>query len=289
MSVAAWIKKNTTSLASKTVAVSGATGGIGQALCRHLAALCATLILLDRNEKKSRALGEALQSEFPALSVEYLRVDLCEMDTVKEAADALEKRGLDYLVLNAGAYAVPRFTTHGGHDHVFQINFLAPYYLARRLLPTLRARGGRVVAVGSIAHNYSEADRDDVEFLARRRASLVYGNAKRHLMYALAKEARNGGVAIVHPGITQTNITAHYPKPIWLLIKYPMRLIFMSPRKAALCVLRGLFDECGEGEWIGPRVFDVWGYPKKKRLSTAEAAERAWIEENAEKLYLSLR
>ena len=288
MTVATWIKRNTTTLAGKTVAVSGATGGIGQALCRHLAALGADLIFLDRNEKRSRALGAALQGEFPSLSVDYIRVDLTDMDTVKAAADLLEKRPLDYLILNAGAYAVPRFTTHGGHDNVFQINFLAPYYLARRLLPKLRARGGRVVAVGSIAHNYSKTDEADVEFCTRTRASLVYGNAKRHLMYALSQQAKDGGVSIVHPGITQTNITAHYPKPIWLLIKWPMRVIFMSPRKAALCVLRGIFDGCGEGEWIGPRVFDVWGFPKKKRLATADATERALIEDNAEALYQAL-
>jgi hypothetical protein len=145
-----------------------------------------------------------------------------------------------------------------------------------------------VVAVGSIAHNYSKTDAADVEFCTRTRASLVYGNAKRHLMYALSQQAKDGGVSIVHPGITQTNITAHYPKPIWLLIKWPMRVIFMSPRKAALCVLRGIFDGCGEGEWIGPRVFDVWGFPKKKRLTTAAAAERAFIEDNAEALYQAL-
>lgn len=288
MTVASWIKKNTTSLSGKTVAVSGATGGIGRELCRHLASLGAALILLDRNEKKSRALGEALKGEFPLLSVDYIRVDMTEMDTVKTAADALEKRALDYLILNAGAYAVPRFTTHGGYDNVFQINFLAPYYLARRLLPTLRARGGRVVAVGSIAHTYSKVDMTDVDFRTRTRASLVYGNAKRHLMYALSREAKDGGISIVHPGITQTNITAHYPKPIWLLIKYPMRVIFMSPKKAALSVLYGIFEECGEGEWIGPRVFDVWGYPAKRKLSSANARERALIEENAEKLYKSL-
>lgn len=285
MSITRWLQKNTTSLAGKTVAVSGATGGIGQELCRHLAALGASLILLDRNTEKSKALGASLLARFPTLSVEYLRVDMTEMDSVRAAADALAPRPLDYLILNAGAYAIPRTLTREGYDNVFQINFVAPYYLARRLLPTLRARGGRVVAVGSIAHTYSKTDPRDVDFRTRRRASLVYGNAKRHLMYALTKEAKEGGVAIVHPGITQTNITAHYPKPIWLLIKYPMRLIFMSPKKAALSVLAGVFSPCGEGEWLGPRLFDVWGYPSKKRLLSADPYERAFIEETAERIF----
>lgn len=288
MSVAAWIKKNTTSLAGKTVAVSGATGGIGQALCRLLASLGASLVLLDRNEARSRALGARLCERFPTLSVSYIRLDMTEMDTVWAAADALEKRPLDFLILNAGAYAVPRFLTKEGYDNVFQINFVAPYSLARRLLPHLRARGGRVIAVGSIAHTYSHSDRTDIDFRTRKKSSLVYGNAKRHLMYALSSLAGEGGVAITHPGITQTNITAHYPKLIYMLIKYPMRVIFMSPRKAALSVLAGLYEGCGEREWIGPRIFSVWGYPKKSRLLSADDDEAAFLAENAAHIYRQL-
>lgn len=41
------------SLYGKTVAISGGTGGIGQALCRELAARGAHLLLLDRNGEKA--------------------------------------------------------------------------------------------------------------------------------------------------------------------------------------------------------------------------------------------
>ena len=53
-----WIQRNTNSLAHKTVAISGATGGLGRELCRHLASLGASLLLLDRNTPKSNALIE---------------------------------------------------------------------------------------------------------------------------------------------------------------------------------------------------------------------------------------
>ena len=48
-------------------------------------------------------------------------------------------------------------------------------------MPGIEARGGRIVAVSSIAHNYSEIDERDVDFSTRRKASIVYGNAKRYL------------------------------------------------------------------------------------------------------------
>ena len=46
-----------------------------------------------------------------------------------------------------------------------------------------------------------------------------------------------------------------------------MKVIFMKPKKAALSIIQGIYDECEYLEWIGPRFFDVWGMPKKKKLS----------------------
>ncbi len=288
MSTAAWIKENTRSLTGKTVAISGATGGIGNALCRHLAALDARLILLDRNSEKSHALIARLQAEFPALTAEHIRLDLEDVASVESAARALEARELDALILNAGAYHIPRHTCATGYNNVFQINFASPYYLARRLLSHLRERGGRVVAVGSIAHNYAKTDATDVDFSTRRASSKVYGNAKRHLMFALYGLCDEGGVAVTHPGITLTNITAHYPKLVFALIKHPMKVLFMSPKKASLSILRGVFEDCGENEWVGPRVFNVWGLPKKSRLHTADADETAHIRAVADTAYTQM-
>ncbi len=290
MGIKRWIKHNTTSLEGKLVAISGATGGIGRQLCEHLATLGAALVLLDRNMKKSRALADELRARHPDLSISHISVDLERMDMVKDAAEALLTLPLDYLILNAGAYSIPRHTCDTGFDNVFQINFVSPYYLARTLLPSLRSRGGKVVAVSSIAHNYSVADFEDVDFYTRKKASLVYGNAKRYLTYSLfALMEKDREIAIVHPGITLTNITAHYPKVIFALIKYPMKVIFMSPRKASLSILSGLFEDCGKNEWIGPRLFDVWGSPKRKSLQTASPEEARAIADIAERVFETTR
>ncbi len=289
MRIAAWLKRNTDSLVGKTVAISGATGGIGRELCAHFASLGASLVLLDRNSEKSKALAQELMTKFHSLSISHIRVDMENMDTVKAAAQVLLEHPIDYLVLNAGAYSIPRHTCDTGYDNVFQINFLSPYYLARTLLPHLQKRGGRVVAVGSIAHNYSHIDPNDIDFSSRQRASLVYGNAKRYLMFSLMHLAENEHeVAITHPGITFTNITAHYPKLIFAIIKHPMKVIFMSARRASLSILYGLFSDCKKNEWIGPRLFDVWGMPKRKQLHTCDAHEAEQIVRIAEEIYQNL-
>ena len=64
-----------------------------------------------------------------------------------------------------------------------------------------------------------------------------------------------------------------------------MKVIFMRPRKAALSVVKGIFTPTKQYEWIGPRLFNVWGLPKKKKLATAGEDEIKFIYEKAEEIY----
>ena len=264
-----WFARHTHSLVGKRVAVCGATGGIGEELCRHLARLGAELWLCCRSEAKTRALIESLHADYPNVVAHFVPLDLENAASVNAAAEILAQTPPHVLIHNAGAYAIPRHTTAQGVDNVFQINCLSPYVLTERLLPSMASVGGRVVCVGSIAHNYSKIDPADTDFAARTAASKVYGNAKRHLMLALYErfaDVKDVTLSVVHPGITFTNITAHYPKWLFCIIKHPMKIVFMSPHRAALSVLQGVFEPTAYGEWIGPRLFDVWGLPKKKKF-----------------------
>ena len=286
MKTLTWIKKNIGNMKGKSVAISGATGGLGTELSMHLAGLGADLILLNRSEAKSIALGERIKKRYPHTKITNLIMDLEDATSVKGATEYLTAHVPDALILNAGAYHIPRHVCSTGYDNVFQINCVAPYYLARTLMPAIIAKGGRIVAVSSIAHNYSKIDESDVDFSTRKKPSLVYGNAKRHLTYALLSLFDGtDGLSIAHPGISQTNITAHYPKLVYAIIKYPMRVIFMRPRRACLSVLQGIVDGCNSREWIGPRLFGIWGLPKKKALKTANESEIRRIADIAEEYY----
>ena len=287
MTTKSYLKSHTSSLVGKTVAMTGCTGGLGRVWVEHLASLGASLILLDRNRERSEALRDELIEAYHT-DVRCIRVDLEDMETVRAATSALATLPLDFFIHNAGAYKIPRHRCESGLDNVFQINFAAPYYIIRELLPTLRARRGHVVAVGSIAHNYSHIDPNDPDFSTRRAPSKVYGNAKRHLMYALLERFSSEPhvtLSIVHPGITLTNMTAHFPKPIFLIIKYPMKVIFMSRKRACLSLVRGVFEPCAPDEWIGPRIANVWGLPRRQKLRTANQKERTAIAARAEAIY----
>lgn len=278
-------------LEGKKVALFGPTGGIGKELCKYILEYGGSLIMIGRSGRKVGELGDELKLSFPQAEIQSVIADLEEMDSVNAACDVLLQIGVDILIHNAGAYSIPRKTCSTGYDNVFQINFVSPYYITNRLLPHLTKRQGRVIVVGSIAHNYSKTDEKDVDFATRSKASLVYGNAKRYLMFSmleLSKEHPEVKFAITHPGITFTNITNHYPKLLFMLIKHPMKWIFMKPKKAAFSIVQGLFEETGCYEWLGPRLFNVWGKPSKKKLTTCGKEEIEKINMNAKKILARL-
>ena len=291
MNIQKWLTKNAHSLSGKTVVITGATGGLGKELSRYVVMLGADLVTVDRNESRSLALEKELVAEFPETEITRIIADMADFGSVKSACERLKGMPIDYLVLNAAAYSIPRKRCDTGYDNVFQINFVSPYYLTRELMPLLSARKGRVIAVGSIAHNYSITDSDDIDFSTRSRSNLVYGNSKRYLMFSLYELMKSEGkmLSVVHPGITFTNITAHYPPIIFAIIKHPMKLIFMKPKKAALSILKGLFKHTQGYSWIGPKLFNIWGYPSKKLLKTAQKSEIDRIYQTAEEIYNKLK
>ena len=288
MSQKTWLQKNTASLAGKTVVITGATGGLGGELCRSVLALGGRLVLVNRSRDKSRALRGNLLEEFPGSDITVLLADMTDLPSVEAVCAQLEGQPLDYLILNAGAYAIPRKTCETGYDNVFQTNFVSHYYMVKRLLPVLAGRKGKVLAMGSIAHNYSKTDPQDIDFAKRKKASLVYGNSKRFLMFSLAELLKNNpdvDFAIAHPGITFTNITAHYPPLLFAIIKYPMKVIFLQPYPAARGMIEAMFASVPYLHWIGPKLFDIWGNPSVKALTTCDEAERKWIFDTAEEIF----
>ncbi len=277
-----------TFLSGKTAAVTGCTGGLGRELCFKLAELGVNLIMLDRNPKKSKALAEEILRRF-SINITRITTELEDIESVKLITEDIIELGPDIFIANAGAYAIPRYKCNGGYDNIFQINFVSHYYMASRFneeIPTVK-----IVTVGSIAHTYSKIDKNDIDFSTRKGSALPYGNSKRFLMLSLAEkfESHPERLSIVHPGISFTNITNHYPKLVFALIKHPMKLIFMKPKKAALCILEGIFKTCDYGSWIGPEYFGIWGRPKMQKLKAIFTQDSEKAFSIAEEIYSSIK
>ena len=284
MRISKFLEKYEGALVGKTVAMTGCTGGIGQELCRYILALGGSLLMVDRNPEKALLLEQKLIAQMPNSKIKRITANMQDISSVLAACELIEAENPDILIHNAGAYKIPREICSSGYDNVFTINFISPYILTRRLMDSAE----RVVVVGSIAHNYSKIDEGDIDFRSRSASSLVYGNAKRYLMYShfeLLKNYPEVSLSVTHPGITLTGITAHFPSWLYVFIKPLMRVFFMKPKYAALSILSGLFTDTEPYSWIGPRFFGIWGGPKKVKLKTAKALEIKKIAKNAAEIY----
>lgn len=86
---------------------------------------------------------------------------------------------------------------------MFSVNFLAPYYITKQILPLLeKSDMAKVVIVGSIAHNYSHIDVNDIDFSTRKKPSKIYGNSKRFLMFSMYELFKNKDkvkLSVTHP------------------------------------------------------------------------------------------
>ena len=286
-----WINKNCSRLDGKTVCITGSTGGLGTVVANDLAYLGANLILANRNKEKSEKQKQELLKLYPTIEIKILSVDMFDMDSVKLFVCKLKQIPFDILILNAGIYNVKRKTSNAGFDNVFQVNFVSPYYIAKQLLPTMRKnKNAKIVAVGSIAHNFTKVNPEDIQMEKNAKCSKIYGNSKRFLMFSLEKLFLNSHIplSIVHPGVTLTQMTNHYHKAINWLVKIGIKLFFPNTQKASLSILSGVFNQTEYFEWIGPAKFNIWGYPKKKKLKTCSETEADKIFEIAEDIYSKL-
>ena len=283
-----WIDKNCNSLTGKRVVVTGATGGLGKIICDNLAHLGANITLACRNKTLAENLIQDLKTSHPACEVDFVELDLSTLKSVNGCIEELKKyNGIDILINNAGVYNIPVKKLDSGYNNIFQINFLYTYYLTKQLLPELEKKeNSTCITLGSVAHNYSTLNPNDIDFSTHTKSSKIYGNSKRFLMFSLYELFKNSPVnlSIVHPGVTLTNMTNHYPKAINWLVKIGIKLFFPTPQKATRSIILGTATKTPYHHWIGPKIFNVWGNPKLSKLSTCDIGESKQIFTIAEEL-----
>lgn len=129
--------------------VTGATGGIGWALCHALAQAGAKLVLTGRNAEQLQALRSELASQ---QVLDLVVADQLDSDALAGLVRRAAQHGVNTLVNLSGVNQLALFEDLGTSAlaDMITLNLLAPMNLSQQLLPHLREAGdGLIVNVGS--------------------------------------------------------------------------------------------------------------------------------------------
>ncbi len=206
----------------RTVLITGATSGLGEAAAVALATRGAHVVLATRSTERTAAVMDRIHHRCPAASMEHLPVDLTELATVEAAAATLAARHdhLDVVMANAGIMGAPRSRTVDGFELHMGVNHLGHFALVGRLLPLLEAAAEpRVVVVSSSMHRLARLKVDDLNLEhSRYERWTAYANSKlANLLHVLelqrlAELAGSRLTAVgAHPGYADTPLQTTGP------------------------------------------------------------------------------
>lgn len=130
----------------KTCLLTGATGGIGEAIAHHLDAAGMRLILVARNKDKLQQLVTQLSGTDHVV----VAADLCQPQGLNSIVEACQS-DVDLLINSAGINCFGLFEQQSSQEWqtMFELNVLAPMKLIQALLPILNSCSSTIVNVGS--------------------------------------------------------------------------------------------------------------------------------------------
>jgi short-subunit dehydrogenase len=182
--------------------ITGASGGIGEAVSKEFASKKHNLILVARSERKLQQLCKELSGGY-GIKTEYIVADLSRVDASKEIFDECQKRKLHVHVLinNAGIGSSGEFSDNDLHTEldIIQINCSSLTALTHLFLQGMKERkSGTIINIGSM-----------IAFIASPYMS-VYAASKHFVKiftYSIAEECKpyNIDVLFFSPGLTTSN------------------------------------------------------------------------------------
>jgi short-subunit dehydrogenase len=217
-------------LAGSTALITGATGGIGDAIARALAARDVRLLVSGRREAELARVADDLGAT-------AIVCDLSVATEVDRLAAAALDAGVDVLVANAALPASGLLSelTQAQMDRMLDVNLRAPIELARVLTPAMVARGrGHLVFVSSISGKVASP------------ASSMYSASKfglRGFAFGLREDLRRTGVgvSVIAPGfIREAGMFAK------TAVKLPPGIGTRSPQDVAGAVVRAIENNRAE-------------------------------------------
>jgi 3-oxoacyl-[acyl-carrier protein] reductase len=192
---------------SRRVLVTGGGKGVGAAVVRALAAADFDVDFTYRaSADAARGLAEELKGAFPSRRFNAHSVDLSEKGSLDIFCEAIEKETFFGFVHNAGQPydALAAMMAQDKAEAAMQVNFWSMTRLVKTLLRgMIRARAGRIVAIGSVAA--LQGNPGNAAYAASKGALLSYCRT-------LAIETAKRGITVntIAPGFIDTDMMAAY-------------------------------------------------------------------------------
>lgn len=144
-------------LTSKTVLVTGAASGIGEAIAHTMASRHAFVYVADIDREKGEQVVSAIKASDGM--AKFLDLDVANDEACADVADTVlrEHRKLDILVNNAGVGHVGTIeqTTTDDLDRLYAVNIRGMFSLTKAFIPSMRGRKSGVIvnmsSVGGVA------------------------------------------------------------------------------------------------------------------------------------------
>jgi 3-oxoacyl-[acyl-carrier protein] reductase len=192
---------------TRRVLVTGGGKGLGAAIVRALVQADFDVDFTYRaSGDAAAALVDELKAAHPARAIAAHSVDLSEKGSLDIFCEAIEKESFFGFVHNAGQPydALAAMMAQDKAEAVMQVNFWSLTRLAKTVLRgMIRARAGRVVAIGSVAA--LQGNPGNAAYAASKGALLSYCRT-------LAIETAKRGITVntIAPGFIDTDMMAAY-------------------------------------------------------------------------------
>ena len=195
----------------KTALITGATGAIGQAIARQIAAKGFHVVIVARNEAKAQRTVQEITKITNNPDVHYEVADISRQADI-QALSGRWNRPLHVLINNAAATSRTRQETPEGIELQFATNVLGYFWMTQAFREILKdSAPTRIVDVAS--YWAGGLDLGDLEFKKRRyNNGAAYRQSKqanRMLVTAWAKRLKSDGVTIntCHPGDVNSTLS----------------------------------------------------------------------------------
>ncbi len=277
-----WTTNDIPDQTGRTFVVTGANSGLGLETTRALAARGAHVIMAVRDPAKGNAAREGVTGG----ELDVRRLDLADLDSVREFAGTVEKA--DVLVNNAGIMMPPLRRTRQGFELQFGTNHLGHFALTGLLLDRL---SDRVVTVTSALHRRGSIAFDDLAADRSYSPTGHYAQSKfANVLFALELDRRLRAAGspvrslLAHPGYAATNLQSSGPTGLLKLMAKPGNLLLAqsAAHGAVPQLYAATAPDAESGGFYGPDGFQEsrGRHPKAVRpvrsATDPETARRLW-------------